>query len=145
MRIRNAAVAALALAAAACNDNTCPTESPQVSALADCTAGAGQLVSYEVRLCPTCNQTVSSCDVDMSDIGAGNIFLDPKVETCTSSNSCPPACQANASTCNFTAPATPGTYVVSAYDPATNTTQTGTLTVVPPGGSASCDFSVASR
>jgi len=140
MRIRNAAVAALALAAAACNDNTCPTESPQVSALADCTEIAGQLVSYPVRLCPTCNQTISSCDVQIS---GSTIFLDPKVETCTSSNSCPPACQSSPSTCNFTAPTTPGPYTVSVYDPATNATLDGVLTVVAPGGAESCDFATA--
>lgn len=138
MRIRTAAVAALALAAAACED-TCPTETPQVSELADCTAVTGTLVSYEVRLCPTCDQVISSCDVQMS---GNTIFLDPKVETCDPSNSCAPACQANPTRCNFTAPA-PGIYTVQAYDPARNTTVSGTLDVVATGGAASCSFAAA--
>jgi hypothetical protein len=138
-RIRNAAVAALALAAAACNDNTCPTESPQVSALPpDCTERANELVSYPIRLCPTCNQTVSSCDVQIS---GSTIFLDPKVETCSSSNSCPPSCQANASTCNFTAPA-PGQYTIEVYDPATNKTLIANLNVIP-SGNESCGLAKA--
>jgi hypothetical protein len=133
------AVAALALAAAACED-TCPTETPQVDDLADCTAGAGSLVQYPVRLCPTCDQVISSCDVQISGT---TIFLDPKVESCDPSNSCPPACQANPSTCNFTAPSGPGTYTVSAYDPARNQTVDGTLVVVAAGGLESCEFVAA--
>jgi hypothetical protein len=135
MRIRNAAVVAVALAAAACNEDTCPTESPQVDDLADCTQVTGQLVSYPLRLCPTCDQVVSSCDVEIS---GSTIFLDPKVETCDPSNSCPPTCQASPSTCNFTAPA-PGDYLVEAYDPASNGTRTGALTVVA-SGPEFCDF-----
>ncbi len=135
MNVRNAAAAALALLAAACGDDTCPTESPQVDDLADCTQVTGQLVSYQLRLCPTCDQVVSSCDVEIS---GNTIFLDPKVETCDPSNTCPPTCQANPSTCDFTAPA-PGAYVVQAYDPATSGTRTGTLTVNP-DGLAFCNF-----
>lgn len=146
MRIRNvAAVAALALAAAACNDETCPTESPEVSALpGSCTELAGEPVIYPVRLCPTCNQTGATCDVDMSAVStSGDIFLDTKVEACTSSSSCPPTCEVNAVTCTFMAPSTPGTYTVIAYDAATGQTRESQLTVIETGGE-SCALAAAS-
>lgn len=136
---RNAVgAAAVALAIVGCNGGTgsCPTETPQVSALGDCTQVANQPVSYPVQLCPTCNQIISACDVQV----AGNtIFLDPRVETCDATNSCPPACAQNTSACSFTAPPTPDVYVVEAFDPASNQTRTGTLTVVA-SGPESCSF-----
>jgi len=127
--------AAVALFAAGCGES-CPTESPQVSALAQpgCTEVAGQPVSYPVRLCPTCNQTGATCDVDLSQVGsAGTIFLDPKVEACTGTGGCGPSCALNTLTCTFTAPATPGTYTVVAYDPGTNTTRESTMLVIASG------------
>jgi hypothetical protein len=147
MRTRNAAVAAaLVLAAAGCGEDSCPTETPQVSALAgSCVQVANQPVSYPVRLCPTCNQTGVTCDVDMSAVGpgSGDIFLDPKVEACTSANTCPPTCDLNSITCAFTAPATPGTYTVIAYDPATDTTRESTLVVID-SGAESCSLAAVS-
>jgi hypothetical protein len=147
MRTRNAAIAAaLMLAVAGCGDDTsCPTETPQVSALAgSCVQVAGQPVSYPVRLCPTCNQTGATCDVDLSAVGAGSgdIFLDPKVEACMSSASCPPACEVNAITCTFTAPSTPGFYTVIAFDPVSGTTRESDLEVIA-SGPESCALAAA--
>lgn len=142
MRIRIAVTAAaVALVAAGCGES-CPTESPQVSALAaGCTQVAGQPVDYPVRLCPTCNQTAASCDVDLSQVGSGTIFLDPKVEACTGSSGCPPACSLNTLTCTFVAPATPGSYSVLAYDPGSNTTRQSTLLVIA-SGAESCSLTL---
>ncbi len=141
MRICTATLAAaLAVLAAGCGNDKCPTESPEVNTLGDCTALANQTVDYPLRLCPTCNQTPSSCEADLSGVGAGSgtIFLNPTVEACTSSSSCGAGCSLNPTTCTFRAPSTPGTYVVSAYDPAhPSTPKTGTLTVSG-SGSTSC-------
>lgn len=129
------AAVAVGLVATGCNEDKCPTESPQVSALAQsCTQRAGEPVTYPVRLCPTCNQTGATCDVDMSAVGNGSgaIFLDPKVEACDVANSCPPACELNAINCTFTAPA-PGEYTILAFDPTTNATKESTLVVVASG------------
>jgi hypothetical protein len=144
---RNAVlVVALAAVAAGCDGDTCPTETPQVSALpGSCTELAGQPVSYPVRLCPTCNQTGAICDVDMSAVGAGtgDIFLDPKVEACSDATSCPPACELNAITCTFSAPAIAGTYTVIAFDPASGATRESQLEVIS-SGAESCALAVAS-
>jgi len=134
MRIRTATfAAALAFVAAGCGNDKCPTESPQVNALGECTELANTTVSFPIRLCPTCNQTLSSCDADMSGVGAGSgtIFLNPVVEACTSSSSCGAGCNLSTNTCTFKTPATPGDYVVSAYDPAhPDTPRIGALHVV---------------
>jgi hypothetical protein len=135
MTKRFAVVVAAGLAAAGCNSDKCPTETPQVSGISpSCTEVAGQPVSYPLRLCPTCNQAGATCDVDLSAVNTTqDIFLDPKVETCSSSNSCPPACDPNPLLCNFTAPTTPGDYTVTVFDPATNGTRVGRLTVIASG------------
>lgn len=137
MRGRNAVVAvALAAVVAGCNGETCPTETPKVDAIAgSCQQVTNEPVRYPVRLCPTCNQIVSACDVEIS---GNRVFLDPRVETCDASTSCPPTCEANPSACTFAAPA-PGEYIVEAYDPGTGSTQTGTLVVVA-SGPEFCDF-----
>lgn len=143
MKLRNGiavAFAALALVVAGCGDDetSCPTETPQVSALASgCVERAGEPVSFPVRLCPTCNQIGARCDVDLSAVGTGQIFLDPKVESCESASTCPPACDLNTISCSFTAPAAPGTYTVIAFDPATNQTRQADLLVIP-SGAESC-------
>ncbi len=137
MRTSHAFAFTLAVALAGCGDK-CPTETPQVSALpTSCTAGAGNPVSYPLRLCPTCNQTGITCDVDMSSVGAGSgtIFLDPKAEACETSGSCPPSCAAQETVCSFTAPGTVGTYKVSVFNPATGSTMEETLQVNVVGGS----------
>ncbi len=145
MRIRTAtfaAAAALGFLAAGCGDNKCPTESPEVRALGGCTALASQTVSFPISLCPTCNQTLSSCDADMSGVGAGSgtIFLNPVVEACTSSSSCGAGCNVNPSTCTFRAPSATGTYVVSAYDAAhPDTPRIGSLEVIS-NGATSCSL-----
>ncbi len=147
MRVRSAGIvavlAAVVVGGAGC-PSSCPLESPQVdpSALpASCTAAAGQPVTYPVRLCPTCNQTSASCDVNLSGVGAGSgpIYLDTKVEACSGSASCPASCQTNPIGCTFNAPAMPGTYTVIVYDGTSGNTQQSQLTVTA-GGAASCGF-----
>jgi hypothetical protein len=134
------AMTAVALAAGAvgltgCPADSCPLEAPQVSAVpTSCTEVAGQPVSFPVRLCPTCNQSGATCVADMSAVGtSGDIFLDIKVEACTGSSSCPPACQLNAITCTFNAPASPGPYKVLTFDGATGNTNTSQLVVIAQG------------
>jgi hypothetical protein len=129
-----AALVVVAVLAGGCGEDACPSESPQVEAVASCTAPAGSTVSYELRLCPTCNQTLTGCNADIQE---GIIFLNPVVEACGSSASCgAPSCL-NRPTCSFQVPnATAGTvYSVQVHDPASNSTKEGTLTVGPP---ASC-------
>jgi hypothetical protein len=79
----------------------------------------------------------------MQDVTAtgGTIFLDPIVEACSASSSCATSCSVTPTTCSFTVPASAApntTYQVSVYDTASNSTKTGTLTVV--AGSPSCAF-----
>jgi hypothetical protein len=128
-----AALAAIGAGLAGCpSSNSCPLETPQVNALPTCTEPPNQPVSYPVRLCPTCNQTAASCTVQIS---GQDIFLDLKVEACGDSNSCGGAgCSPGPTVCNFTTPATPGTYNVTATD--AGGTQSGTLVVA--SGPASC-------
>jgi hypothetical protein len=115
-----AAVTTLALVATGCGtEDSCPTESPDVAAVPNCTVRPGAAVSYPVQLCPTCNQTGAVCDVDLSAASSGDIFLDPRVEACTPSSTCPgtaPACDASPLLCPFTAPTVEGDYVVTLVD-----------------------------
>ncbi len=142
MKIRIVAVAvAVAAFAAGCGKDTCPTEAPQVSALAqDCQVPAGQAVTYPLRLCPTCNQTLTGCTAEMSGANAsgGTIFLNPTVEVCSSSNSCPPSCSASTATCTFTPPSTAAgvSYDIQVYDPASGETKQGKVTFT--SGAVSC-------
>lgn len=143
MKLRHVvSVAAVALVAAGCgNEDSCPTESPEVDALATgCIERAGEPVSFPVRLCPTCNQTGAVCDVDLSAVraGSGEIFLDTKVEACIPLSSCPGvSCDLAPLQCAFTAPSTPGTYTVIAFDPSTNATKQTDLLVIG-SGAESC-------
>ena len=78
---------AAAVGLSACGDK-CPTETPQVDAVANCTARPGSTVTVPLRLCPTCNQTAASCDVDTSQAASSGIIqLDPVVEACESASS----------------------------------------------------------
>ncbi len=96
------------------SSNSCPLETPQVNALPTCTEPPNQPVSYPVRLCPTCNQTAASCNVQIS---GQTIFLDLKVEACGDSTSCGGAgCSPGPTVCSFTTPGTPGNYNVTATD-----------------------------
>jgi hypothetical protein len=137
-----AAAVVLALFAGGCGDEKCASESPQVDAVGNCSAVANTAVSFPIRLCPTCNQTLSDCTVDLSDAtsAGGTIFLNPTVEACDSASSCGPGCNLNPSTCSFTAPnaAATTTYTVLVFDPGSNGTKSGTLTIVP--GSPSCQL-----
>jgi hypothetical protein len=140
--VRVAVLAAVGAGLTGCPSDSCPLESPKVSATpGTCTEVAGQPVSYPVRLCPSCNQTGATCVANLSDVGAGSgsIFLDTKMEACSGGNSCPPpSCDPNPFTCAFTAPSTPGTYQVIVVDGATGTPITGQLSVVAPGTPESC-------
>jgi hypothetical protein len=137
---------AAAVVLSACGD-TCPTESPaKVDQIQSCTARPGDPVTVRVRLCPTCNQTGATCDVDTSQAAAtGFIQLDPTVEACENVTSCPsiaPACQApaEAMTCTFTAPSNEDVYTLLVFDPSTNGDITATLTV-DSSAAPSCAFS----
>jgi predicted small lipoprotein YifL len=128
MRNRHVAcvVAAALLGLAGCAEK-CPTESPGVDAVQSCTVRPGASVSMRVRVCERCNQTATTCQVD---IQGGTIQLDPVSEACTDSAGCPPGCNLDPNiTCTFTAPATEGTYDVLVYDPNTNTTLPAQLVV----------------
>ncbi len=130
---------AAAVGLSACGEK-CPTETPRVDAVAGCTATPGSTVSVPLRLCPTCNQSAASCDVDLSQAtSSGTIQLDPVVEACENANSCPPGCDLNAINCTFAAPSQVGTYEILVYNPATNTTISTRLDVVT-SGSTSCAF-----
>lgn len=144
-----ALAAAAALAAfgglAGCGEK-CNTEPvAKVEDAEDCTAAPGTPVTVRVQLCPTCNQTGATCDVDVQ----GNaIQLDAVVEACEDVTSCPtqePSCQVAPLACQFTAPSAPGTYDVVAYDAQTNRLVTyATLNVVP-GAAYSCAFASVAR
>jgi hypothetical protein len=127
---------------------TCPTETPaKIDQLQSCTVRPGETVSVRVRLCPTCNQTAASCEVDTSQASTGFIQLDPTVEACEDVTSCPslaPACQApaEAMTCTFTAPSNEDVYTLLVFDPSTNGDITATLTV-DASATPSCAFASA--
>ncbi|WP_242394227.1 hypothetical protein [Anaeromyxobacter oryzisoli] len=105
-----------ALAAAGCGSSSCPTEVPKVEQVASCTVRPGTQVNVKVKLCPTCNQNPTSCQVDLSGLSQGQIFLDPIVETCESSCTpeSAPTCAVSGPSCTFTAPTAEGTYTLSA-------------------------------
>jgi hypothetical protein len=134
-----AAVVVLAVSLGGCGSDSCPSESPRVDAVANCSAAANSTVSYPLQLCPTCNQSLTGCTVDMSgaDTSGGTIFLNPVVEACDSSAACgAPSCLSNP-TCTVKVPnALDGTtYTVEVHDPASGP-RTGTLTVAT--GAPSC-------
>lgn len=132
-----ALAAAAALALAGCND-TCPTESPGVDKVQSCTYPPGAAVTMQVRVCEKCNQSATTCQVD---IQGSTIQLDPVSEACEDASSCSvPGCNLTPNvSCSFTAPSAVGTYTVLVYDSATNSTKSGTL-VVAAGASPSCTF-----
>ena len=81
----------------------------------------GAVVDVGVRLCPTCNQTGATCEVDDSAATSGNIQLDPTSRRARTSRAATPTpmCQAAPLECPFTRPAAPGTYELIVYDLAT--------------------------
>jgi len=139
------AIAGAVLLASGCGGNSCPTETPSVQQIGNCTAKPGDAVNVPVRLCPTCNQTGAACQVDTSQLASSGIVqLDPTVEACDSVSSCSspaPQCQTNPLTCTFTVPANtqPGTTIrVAVFDPVTSREIDGTVTVST-GVSPSCE------
>jgi hypothetical protein len=140
-----AAAALLALAAglSGCGEK-CNTEPvAKVEEAQSCTAAPGARVTLGVRLCPTCNQTGATCEVDDSQASSGIIQLDPIVEACEDVTSCAspaPACEVNALPCSFDAPMEPDTYDVRVYDPQSNSFPTVATLTVAPGVSPSCAF-----
>lgn len=146
-RAAGALLLAGALVASGCG-TSCPTETPaKIEAIGSCTAKPGDTVSVPVRLCPTCNQSGATCQVDTHAAGSsGLIQLDPTVEACENVSTCSsptPQCQTNPLTCTFTAPAA-GNYTLLVLDQSSNQTIQGTL-VVDPGQTPSCAFSTALR
>jgi hypothetical protein len=128
--------AALALGLAGC-ENKCPTESPSVQKVQTCTAAPGQTVTMQVQTCEKCNQSNTTCQVD---IQGSTIQLDPVSEACNDASSCPPSCNLGGPvSCQFQAPTAPGTYSVIVYDPATNSNKTSQL-VVEAGATYACLF-----
>lgn len=133
-----AALAAAALAATGCNEK-CPTETPRIQRVQSCTAAPGQIVNVRLETCPTCNQAVSSCEADLSELTSGAILLDPLAESCDSAASCPsPSCDINQVTCSFPAPTTPGQYTLLVPNGTGSGTLAGTLEVG--DGPVSCAF-----
>lgn len=131
-RAAGALLLAGALVASGCGTK-CPTESPaQVSAIGSCTAKPGDTVSVPVRLCPTCNQSGATCDVDTSASSSGIIQLDPTVEACQNVTSCgaPTAtCETNPLTCTFTVPSNASGRITLLVIDGAGTQLTGTLDV----------------
>lgn len=130
MRLAVFGIGIAALAAVGCGSSSCPTETPKVEQVASCTVRPGAQVSVNLKLCPTCNQTPTACQVDLGGVSQGQIFLDPIVETCESSSCTPesaPACAVSGPSCTFTAPTTETTYTLSAFS--LGGPVTGTLTV----------------
>jgi hypothetical protein len=144
-----ALAAAAALAAfgglAGCGEK-CKTEPvAKVEEAQNCTAAPGAPVSVGVRLCPTCNQTGTTCEVDILE---DTIQLDVVSEACEDVTTCAtqePACQVAPLPCSFTAPAEPGPYDIHVYDPQTNTFPTVATLEVVPGAPSSCAFSSVAR
>lgn len=139
------ALAALAFVAAGSlvigcgGDSGCPTETPRIDAIQGCSVPPGTTVNVRLRLCPTCNLTGISCEVDLSGVSsAGVIVLDPVAERCEGTGSCPPSCSTNEAVCTFTAPSTPDTYTLQAFDPATSQVRTAVLEVG--SGPVACAF-----
>jgi hypothetical protein len=144
---------ALGLAVAAglqgCGEQ-CKTEPvAKVDEAESCTAAPGTPVTIGVRLCPTCNQTGASCDVDTSQASSSGIIqLDPIVEACQDVTSCAnpsPSCQSAPLPCQFTAPTEPGPYSIRAYDSSTNSFETVATLTVEPGAAYACAFTSALR
>jgi len=100
-------------------DNKCPTETPQVSSVPSCAGMAPNTqVTVQVRICPTCNQTVPECQV-LPPGADGIIQLDALVQACDPSSSCPsPSCNLNPLSCAFRSPG-PGSYTILIADGAT--------------------------
>jgi hypothetical protein len=124
------ALGAVAGFAAGCGGGSCPTETPEIQKIQSCTAQPGQTVSVHLQLCPTCNLSNISCEVDMSGASSGIIQLDPVAQRCESSTSCntAPSCSPGA-VCTFTAPSTSGPYTLQAFDPVRNAVVTAQLDV----------------
>lgn len=100
--------AAAAVAAAGCG-STCHDSTPAVSAVpSSCTAPAGAPVTVPVHVCPSCDQSMPTCDVRFQ---GGTFVLEPVSQVCDQNPSCPivdpSSCPFQTMDCQFTAP-TPG-------------------------------------
>ncbi len=127
MRTRTAAFAVTAAALgilAGCGDNKCNDQTPPISAVPSCTAGAETQVSVPINVCPRCDQGPTTCTVDLASanpMGGNAIELVPLSPVCEANSSCPivdPAsCPAAAVNCTFTTPATLGSYTLVVITP----------------------------
>lgn len=141
-RLALAAVAALPLALAAC-DNKCPTQNPKVASggVPACTGPsavqAGVPVTVRIGVCPRCDEAYDSCTVTLPTGQDTQIQLDPLVQVCDANASCPinPSC--SPVSCSFVAPAA-GNYQILVYDPQTNVIVNQPFTTVESGGQTSC-------
>lgn len=134
MRFRMALAAAVALAAAGCNE-PCKGENVDViqdTVPASCPAMApNSAVTLSFEVCVRCNDATPSCKMDAQ---GGAILLDPIAEACESGSSCPlPSCAVNGAdrrvlNCTVTTPAS-GNLSLMVYDVGQSTTIPVNLTV----------------
>lgn len=140
-RLVLAAVAALPLVLGGCGAAKCPTTNPKIAAggVPTCTGTAavqaGAPVTVKLNVCPRCDQAYDTCTVTLPDASDPlNIQLDPLVQICEPSNSCPaPSCAVV--NCTFQAPAI-GNYQLLVNDPDTGIINTPFDVVA--GGATSC-------
>ncbi len=151
MRTRNvvlvAVLAAVAVGLTGCPSDSCSSETPQVSGVPSttaCTVGAGEPVTYQVLVCPACNQSGGTCTADMSQVGSGYIYLDITTQACSGGGSCPPpSCPTGPTSCTFTAPNTPNTTYNVVIPNGQGNPYTRQLQVVASGSGASCPLASA--
>lgn len=140
MRIGNAVVAAaLALAAAGCGGDSCPTDAAFAEPGQDmggaCSAPAPQQVSIAVELCEACSHTSPTCEADLTALATREILLDTRWDICTDDSSCSGRACASV-TCTFAVPE--GQYTV--YTLAPSGTADFVLNVS--GSSATCSGTI---
>jgi hypothetical protein len=97
--------AAAAVSAAGCGSK-CHDSTPAVSAAPTaCTAPAGAPVTVPVHVCPSCDQSMPTCDVRSQ---GGTFVLEPVSQVCDQNPSCPivdpSSCPFQTMDCQFTAP-----------------------------------------
>ncbi len=145
MRTRSAflvtGLAAIAVGLTGCPSDSCGPQTPQVSNVpaTGCTVNAGQQVTYQVTLCPACNETGGTCSADLSQVGTGYIYLDISTQACSGGDSCPaPSCNTGPTSCTFTAPNTPGQSYSVVIPNGQGQPYTRTISVVSAGTPTTC-------
>jgi len=124
-------------------DNKCPTATPKIDAggVPTCTGAnavlAGATVSVKLHVCPRCDQAYDTCTVTLPDaVDPVRIQLDPLVQVCTESTSCPaPSC--SVVSCTFQAPTTVAPYKLLVVTPEGASIESG-FEVSPSSSNTSC-------